>query len=195
MDIGSKRYQGGAEKWTVLQIKRCFNIARQHGCKSGVALWLGQIRQINQRHAGCKTTRWPDEQCLAVPGKKHAQGLVPIAQLDKRAAQGRDIKGSRKAQRPRLVVSTIGLSPPLRCSKDLTLRFGGRRRLIEDRPRKRIELNRHDVCSIFTYLPGLSGLGTYQAGCPASSRPKRAPGTGGALASSTTDWLANGLSP
>src|SRR5690606_2628044 len=105
-----------------------------------------------------------------------------------------------QVQRHRLVVRQRAVLAQVRGQPQLALRLGGRHDAGDRTARERVVSDHDGVLHVrlpavvhvptLWYWPGVWGSGTYHAGRPSGSRPRRAPGSAGSAASITVCGVA-----
>ena len=198
-----KTQQFGAEELTVVEVERGLHGLARVRDDARIALRFVQRGQVDQRKFDRALVT--DAQRAAVGAEVGAQDVVARDQAAQRLRKCVAIERATEIQRNRLVVSQRRVLAEAIGEPHFALRFGGRRHSRERAVRERVVIHRRfDSVRLvqrlvqhgcihaltFMYFPGCSGLGTNHAGVPSGSRPSRAPGTTGLLASITVFGVA-----
>src|SRR5688572_6867635 len=196
--------QFGAQQQAVVELEWRFDdFARVRG-NARVALVRGQPGQVDRREV--EVHALGHAQGLAIGTEVRAQHVMARDQLAQCGAYRVRIQAAMEVQRDRFVVGQRRIAAKAVGQPDLALRLRGRsnagqatfgKRVVVDASVGRTRLVQTAVINpdrihalTFMYFPGCSGLGKNHAGVPSGSRPMRAPGTTGLLASITVRGVA-----
>jgi hypothetical protein len=191
------------EQRAAQQVERRVHVAVGEGVQLALACGLVQPAQVHKSEGQVHALQHDHAHAVGADGA--AQPLVPFHELMDGALHRCWIQLPVQVERYRFDVGAAGLGAHLRRHPHFALGFGGGRGAGDGRTREGVEVHRVEggfgdeflhtgqmassVLSI-RYFPARSGSGTNQAASPSGVRPKRAPGTGGASASSIRSWGA-----